>query len=130
MPAHRIAGPAIDPDVFESVAGGASDLPERRLIAAVLFDAVLQLCRRGSAGAAEAARWIHDRDDDDTPFSFVSVCEALGLNAEYLARGLIAWNPDLRAAGIAIPSRRAFAVPRKRRVALPSRRKSSTAIIA
>ncbi len=111
----------MDSDLFDSIAASTSDLPERRLLAAVLFDAVLQLARRGSASAADAARWIRDRDDDDMPFSFNAVCEGLGLNPDYLARGLLAWNPETGENGTALPSRRALAAPRRHRVALPAR---------
>ncbi len=98
-------------------------------MAAVLFDAVLQLSRRGSAGAADAERWIRYRDDD-MPFSFSAVCEGLGLDPEYLARGLLAWNPESGENGTSIPSRRALAAPRRHRVALPAhpRRRRNDAI--
>ncbi len=86
--------PSIDGDLFARVTDGLSALPERRLMAAVLFDAVLQLARRGSRGAAEATRWIRERDDEDTPFSFTTVCDALGLDVEYLARGLLGWSAE------------------------------------
>ena len=121
MTAHRSSVPPIDSDLFDTVAAGASDLPERRLLAAVLFDAVLQLARRGSAGAADAVRWIRNRDDDDMPFSFTAACEGLGLDADYLARGLLAWNPEHGEKGTPLPSRRTLAAPRRHRVALPAR---------
>ncbi len=121
MTAHRSSVPLVDSDLFDTVAAGASDLPERRLLAAVLFDAVLQLGRRGSAGAADAVRWIRNRDDDDMPFSFTAVCEGLGLDADYLARGLLAWNPEHGEKGTPPPSRRALAAPRRHRIALPAR---------
>jgi hypothetical protein len=103
-------------DVF--AAASSSDVPERRLMAAVLFDAVLQLSRPGSKGAAEAGRWIRNRDDENLPFSFSSVCEALGLDAEYLSRGLLAWDPVVQVDGRPLPSRRTLAPARRRRVAL------------
>jgi hypothetical protein len=103
-------------DVF--AAASSSDVPERRLMAAVLFDAALQLSRPGSKGAAEVTRWIRNRDDESLPFSFSSVCEALGLDAEYLARGLLAWDPIMRVDGRPLPSRRTLAPARRRRVAL------------
>ena len=103
-------------DVFADAA--SSDVPERRLMAAVLFDAVLQLARPGSKGAADATRWIRNRDDENLPFSFSGVCDGLGLDAEYLARGLLTWTPDLQVEGRALPSRRTLAPARRRRVAL------------
>ncbi len=103
-------------DVF--TAASSSDVPERRLMAAVLFDAVLQLSRPGSKGAADAMRWIRSRDDERLPFSFSSVCEGLGLDAQYLARGLMAWDPVVQVDGRPLPSRRTLAPARRRRVAL------------
>jgi len=103
-------------DVF--VAASSSDVPERRLMAAVLFDAVLQLSRAGSKGAADVTRWIRNRDDENLPFSFTAVCEGLGLDPEYLARGLLAWDPAVQVDGRALPSRRTLAPARRRRVAL------------
>src|SRR3954452_21901910 len=63
--------------------------PERRLLAAVLLDAVCQLERPGTTRAAEAERWIRARHAHYTPCSFGMVCAVLGLNADYLARVLL-----------------------------------------
>jgi hypothetical protein len=116
-------------DVF--AIAGSSDVPERRLMAAVLFDAVLQLARPGSKSAAEATRWIRNRDDDNLPFSFSSVCDGLGLDPEYLARGLLSWNPHLRVDGRPLPSRRTLAPQRRRRVAVAAgTRRPRTAVDA
>ena len=70
-----------------------ADVPEKRLMFAVLLDAVIQLRRRNTARSAEAERWIRGEDgDEDTPFSFTNVCETLGIDPSYLARGLLAWR--------------------------------------
>ncbi len=100
---------------------GSSDIPERRLIAAVLFDAVLHLSVPGSKNAAEVARWIRNRDDESLPFSFSTVCEALGLDVDYLARGLLAWDPSVAVDGHRLPSRRTLAPQRRRRVAIAAK---------
>jgi len=84
---------------FDRLAPRACDTPEKRLMFAVLLDAVIQMQRRNSAGATEAEIWIRGEEGADAPFSFPSVCEALGLDATYLARGLLAW----RAAPAAMP---------------------------
>ena len=115
-------------DLFDEVASNPSDAPERRLMAAVLFDAVLQLARRGSKGAAEVRRWIHDGEGENTPFSFNAVCEALGLDAGYLARGLLAWDPS-KLENVRVPTRRALAVPRRPRLALATRRRPRRAVL-
>ena len=63
---------------------------EERLMLAVLFGAIVQLGSRSARRAAEAEHWILGDDDSDAPFSFQNVCEALGLDAVSLARGLLA----------------------------------------
>jgi len=76
---------------FDRLAARASDVPERRLMFAVLLDAVIQLQRHNSSGSVEAEHWIRS-EDDESPFSFRNVCEALGIEPTYLARGLLAWR--------------------------------------
>lgn len=71
---------------------------------AVLLDAVIQLQRRNSSGATEAEIWIRGEEDGETPFSFPGVCEALGLDASYLARGLLAWRSSA-SVGTRVPVR-------------------------
>jgi hypothetical protein len=74
---------------FGSLATSPSRVPERRLMLAVLLDAIAQL-RRGPGPAREAEQWIHAGDEDaDWPFSFVSVCHALGLDPGYMRGGLV-----------------------------------------
>jgi hypothetical protein len=71
--------------------------PERRLLLAVLCDAIVVFQRRvvGTAGSLmrpnEAERWILS-DDRRWLYSFVNVCEALELAHEPLRRALIAWR--------------------------------------
>jgi len=77
---------------FDRLAGRACDSPEKRLMFAVLLDAVIQLRRRNSPGATEAEIWIRGEEANDSPFSFDGVCEALGLEPAYLARGLLSWR--------------------------------------
>jgi hypothetical protein len=65
---------------------------EKRLMLAVLADAVDILLKGDGRDArsrhllVETAQWV--RADDDGPFSFVNVCETLGLNPSCLRRGL------------------------------------------
>lgn len=77
----------------------SSDTPEKRLIFAVLLDAIRQL-RGGDPGTAgEAARWIGE-EIEDAPISFGEACEALGLEADVLARGLLTWGGHVGKAGL------------------------------
>lgn len=128
MAAHRglqFPTTLLPPDLLDRATGSGSELPERRLMAAILFDAVLQLARRGSKGAAEAAWWIRHSDSADTPFSFGAVCDGLGLDPDYLRRGLLTWS-GTRADDTVLPSRRALATERHRRVALSARTRRRT----
>jgi len=70
-----------------------TDCGERRLRWAVLIDAIA-IYRQGGDGklsAKKRARWLRERkwilsDDTSWPFSFVSICDALGLDPPYLRR--------------------------------------------
>jgi len=72
---------------------------------AVLLDAVASLRRRNSSVATEAELWIRGEDEDDTPFSFRNVCAALGIEAAYLARGLLTWHTSHGSASFRAPVR-------------------------
>ena len=99
---------------FDYLAGGSHEMPEKRLMAAVLLDAMVHLQREGSTGAAEVRAWIAGQGRDHL-FSFATVCESLGLDCEYLARGL-AQRPR-------VPRGRVRLV--RRRVSVGGRRRSA-----
>ena len=72
--------------------------PEAELMRAVLEDALqcfqqrlLRQGRRARRLAREAEEWLFS-DTPDWPFSFVSICEVLGLEPEYIPRGLKRWD--------------------------------------
>lgn len=72
--------------------------PERRLVVAVLQDAVdcfqkhvAARDRKARQLFLDAEEWIGS-DDRSWPFSFENVCDLLQINAEYLRRGLMAWR--------------------------------------
>jgi hypothetical protein len=78
--------------------------PERRLLLAVLCDAIVVFQRRvvgpdaaPSRSTNEAERWILS-DDRRWLYSFVNVCESLGLAHEPLRRALLDWRWRVRAA--------------------------------
>lgn len=80
---------------FLDNAEGYAHGPERALLSALLFDGV-QACISYFIAATpnerdnfkEAHSWVMD-NDTDYAFSFICVCEALGINPEYLRLGLI-----------------------------------------
>jgi len=124
---RRIAADASVPDTllpdqyFDRLTARACDTPEKRLMFAVLLDAVIQLQRRNSSGATEAEIWIRGEEERDAPFSFESVCEALSLDATYLSRGLLAWRgspaatPRVPVRQLRTSHRRVTPVARRRR---------------
>lgn len=72
--------------------------PEKRLILAVLEDAIYcfqkymsAADRRSAALFRDAEEWMME-DNNDWPFSFENVCLALGLNPSYVRRGLLCWR--------------------------------------
>jgi len=73
---------------------GAALQPEKRLMLAVLEDAVEIYLReadrplgRASPDFAAAAEWLRS-PDDRWPFSFVSICRVLGFEPSAIRRGL------------------------------------------
>jgi len=68
--------------------------PERRLMLAVLEEAVLTLLRQRRQGSKQARRAVHEAErwieqtEPSWPFSFESICAALQLDADYVRQGL------------------------------------------
>jgi hypothetical protein len=78
--------PWLAPLVPEQLRGRPQSTPERRLMVAVLEDAMRELVRPGGPWYGARARqrkevqvWL-ESDDVAWPFSFVNVCEALDLD--------------------------------------------------
>ncbi len=83
---------------FEGASRRGSMEGERRLLLAILEDAVQIYCKGAVASAGrnrrlfrEAERWVESRDRRWV-FSFERVCEALHLDPDYIRRGLQAWR--------------------------------------
>lgn len=88
--------------------------PEKRLIFAVLLDAIVQLQRGETIVAADAERWIRD-EVETVPISFPDACEILGFEPHGLARHLLSWRAQ-SARGV-----RLRPVPRTRYIVVPRR---------
>lgn len=72
--------------------------PEKKLMLAILEDAIAcyqkYIFARDGKGAAlfrEAEEWVEERGSGSV-FTFDSACESLGLNPEYLRRGMADWT--------------------------------------
>ena len=78
---------------------------------------------KGEALFQEAEEWILD-DDRDWLFSFVNVCELLGLNAIYIRSGLMEWKKQALAGK---PSAQIYHLSAHRsRAAVPTKRRNPT----
>jgi hypothetical protein len=115
---HGMVLPEVDPtdDVGADVRHVSQ--PERRLLFAILSDAIVR-CRRlatASRHAAlelrEAERWIRS-DDREWPCSFVNVCEALDIAWQPLRRAVLQWRR--RGDGRARVTRRGLLIKESRR---------------
>src|SRR5467141_3909443 len=85
------------PSQFELIFSGREHpSPVQRLMAAVLESAVYDLQRyrharriREKRFFREAYEWFVSQDDTE-PFSFIAICQTLGLDPEYFRAGVLA----------------------------------------
>jgi hypothetical protein len=84
---------------FDRWRGAAGYLqPERRLMFAVLLDAVECFQKYPFARRNKVTRQVEDtedwifKDDQEWPFSFINICEAVGIDPQYLRNGLSRWK--------------------------------------
>jgi hypothetical protein len=101
----------IEPEILLPVqlANPRADVPERRLVRAVLEDALdvfRKHVRTGQAPGlfAEVEEWFAS-DDTGWPFAFVNVCDVLGIDAAWLRSRLRHWeasHPESRADGLPV----------------------------
>jgi len=87
----------LQPDVTAAVErrhGRIADGPERRLMVAVLEDAVHRFRKHAGAKSAEGKAILAEEEEwffgaaEDGPFSFETICDALGFDPDYLRGGL------------------------------------------
>jgi hypothetical protein len=116
--AEQLSSPFVHSSQFHCpLVGFSKTSPEAKLMYAVLEDAINCFRKRwapkvknGQRLAQEAAAWVFS-DDLDWPFSFLNVCTVLGIDPDYLRRGLICWCQQPPAAR---PRGRRFSVPMNR----------------
>lgn len=109
---------------------------EKRLMLAILEDAVNTYQRHADAGRArgrrlfwEVCEWFYD-DDLEWPCSFARICQLLDIDAEYFRSGLARWLEVQRAGAdgskvVRFPMRRVTAA--RRRLAPPRERRRAAA---
>lgn len=94
---HGMTLPEVDPtdDVGADIRNVSQ--PERRLLFAILSDAIVRFRRLATAPRhaarelREAERWIRS-DDREWPCSFVNICEALDIAYEPLRSAMLKWR--------------------------------------
>jgi hypothetical protein len=81
----------------------ASLVPEQRLLLAILEEAVATVQRyviderrRGRRLYREAEAWVLS-DDVSWPCTFRNICDALGIDPDYLREGVMRWSAQRRA---------------------------------
>jgi hypothetical protein len=86
------------PEYFESLDRRTSQDPSKKLMLAILEDGLkcflANLSARGGKNKqlfVEAEQWIMAEGSDEI-FSFGSICEVLGLNPQYVRRGLVRYK--------------------------------------
>lgn len=94
--------PLLHPDVllpdqyWETVSRGQTFEPEKKLMLAVLEDAInnykKHLCKE-NLRYAEAEDWLLDKNSDPL-FSFENICDVLGLNSEQIRQKLLRWRKE------------------------------------
>lgn len=101
--------------------------PERRLMAALLEDAVsclardpMRCSRRQRKAFDEAHEWMTAAESQDWIFSFANVCETLGFDAGYVRRGLARWSAQTRSGGTGLRLKKYRSGARRRRLRLRS----------
>src|SRR5262245_43963587 len=89
--------PLLPSQYFGLIRGCRQFTPEQRLMVAVLESAVydfqryhMALHRRGKRLFHEAQAWLTSGDETGL-FSCVALCQSVGIDPEYLRKGLAAW---------------------------------------
>jgi len=97
--AHHVVAPS---QYYDSRRRSTTDEALQRLMLAVMADVLECVSRRriGTGGATvgkaatDAALWIEE-ENDEYPFSFNSICDALGINAQALRQAASRGEPRI-----------------------------------
>lgn len=83
---------------FDRVGSDAAFQPEKRLMLAVLEEAIATFQRHAIAETRRSQRLVEEVEEwvagtsGEWPFSFANVCAALDLDADYLRAGMTRWK--------------------------------------
>ncbi len=87
---------------FDRVGADAAFQPEKRLMLAVLEEAIATFQRHAIANTRRSQRLVEEVEDwisgesGNWPFSFDNICDALELDATYLRAGMRRWKETER----------------------------------
>ncbi len=103
-PSVSLFGPdtLVPAQYFDRVGADAAFQPEKRLMLAVLEEAIATFQRHAVADTRRSQRLVEEVEEwlsgasDNWPFSFDNICDALGLDAEYLRAGMTRWKETER----------------------------------
>ena len=102
---HKLELPpeTVLPTQWHRAMSDASLVPEKRLLLAILEEAVATVQRyvvaerrRGRRLYREAEAWVLS-DDVSWPCTFRRICDALGIDPDYLREGVMCWSARRRA---------------------------------
>ena len=95
--ASGVADTLLPAQFWSAIADPRSE-PEKRLMVAVLEEAIGLVVNGAARGSAErsplvreAERWM-ESDDHSAPFAFASICDVLGLEVSRVRNTLVAWR--------------------------------------
>lgn len=83
---------------FDRIGSDAAFQPEKRLMLAVLEEAIATFQRHAIANTRRSERLMEEVEEwvagveGEWPFSFENICAALDLDAEYLRAGMARWK--------------------------------------
>jgi len=83
---------------FDRIGADAAFQPEKRLMLAVLEEAIATFQRHAIGNTRRSERLVEEVEEwvagvgGEWPFSFENICAALDLDAEYLRAGMIRWK--------------------------------------
>ncbi len=98
MPTQLVPDALVPAQYFERVGADASSQPEKKLMLAVLEEAIATFQRHLLSQSRQSRRLVQEFEawaaavDQDWPFSFENICTALRLEPAYLRLGLARWK--------------------------------------
>jgi hypothetical protein len=93
---------------FDKVGSDAAFQPEKRLMLAVLEEAIATFQRHVLSDSGRSQRLVEEVEEwadgagADWPFSFENICDALDIEPEFLRNGMMRWKAQQRESGSSV----------------------------